>query len=74
MAVIIEGKTRCPICKRPHSALEELYCFPAFTFESCDSNELLLELSDSAVHLSCLRERQDILNELLRAKVITELP
>jgi len=51
MAIVLLGKTICPLCEYPLEENENVYVFPALISNQADP---LYELNDRAFHKSCL--------------------
>ncbi|MCB9916690.1 MAG: hypothetical protein H6828_16320 [Planctomycetes bacterium] len=66
MAIFLLGLSRCPICEEVHETSEGVELLPAVAWGESDP---LWELSDAAVHASCLAPdpRQPLLARVLEA-------
>jgi hypothetical protein len=53
MALIILGKTPCPLCEQPIKETDELVSFPAFISNQLDP---LFPFSDAAFHAACFHQ------------------
>jgi hypothetical protein len=60
MAIIMRGRTKCPICGRVHGADEALVLLPP---SNGFSNELQSTINDAGLHLECAL-REDVLAEI----------
>jgi len=68
MAVFLEGKTCCPICKIVIDKNSNFHVFPAMTWNELDALRII---SDSVVHVDCLNLTGLSKSALARSQLVT---